>query len=272
MISRVISVRTSYSNLLSLWLRARVFTTSCPVQYYYFIYISDLSSLIYTSLRFQRLTSGHPTYGCQFVNKPTAHSRRMRRSRHERASGSDTSTNRVIPSNRVEAHKPQVGMTYRQIFTDLQTIAFGSAATASFSPTYSPSAAMLALFDEYFIKSVNVRFHYTTDTFEKVSNGTPLAIAFDPSLGTIPMSYQALLAYRNSADMFLSINRPIYEYSIRNCTHLSSDSVTLLTEPIKTDSSWSIGRLMVSPLVFSSSFNVNCVLEYEVVFSKPRSA
>lgn len=193
----------------------------------------------------------------------------MRRPRHERASGS--ANRNIAGPSRYTAARPQVGLSYRQVNnTDLASISWAATGVAVDKDLiFTPSANMIALFDEYVVKSATVRFHYATATPGNPSYGHGHVCCFDPTGSATATAYNPILSYRNSDEFFLTINKPIQEYKISNCTHLSSDGVTLLSDPIKTDTAWSVGHLYTAPIV-SATESINYTVEFVVVYSKPR--
>jgi hypothetical protein len=194
----------------------------------------------------------------------------MRRSRQERASSGSQSRNIAAPSSYTAA-RPQIGLTYRQVSnTDLSVITWAASAVASDKTlTFTPSANMIALFDEYVVKSATVRFHYATSDGSKSSYGHAHICCFDPTGSTTAVDYNTILSYRNSDEFFLRDQRPIQEYKISNCTHLTADGVTLLTDPIKTDTAWTVGHIYIAPIVAATE-TIYFTVEYQVVYSKPR--
>ncbi len=198
----------------------------------------------------------------------------MRRSRQERASGRNTQ-NIARPISRPETGRPQVGLNYRQVVNSgIGAIQWATSnAGKVIALAYTPPAGMAELFDEYCVLSARVRLHFNTTSASSVSYGHSHTMCFDPSgVAATPADSDVILRYRNSDNMFLSVNSPIHEYMIRNCTHLSSDGVTLLSEPIKTESTWTIGNCYIAPAESAVTEMIRYTVEYVVVYSKPRAS
>jgi hypothetical protein len=172
-----------------------------------------------------------------------------------------------------ESMRPQVGLSYKQVINDtIASVSWAaSGSTKDLTLTYTPSAAMLALFDEYKVLSARIRWTFTPTALTDLSYGQAFAMCFDPSGSAAVTTYATTLAYRNSVNMYPSVMKPVHEYLIRRCTHLSSDGATLLSESLKTDVAWTAGHCYLTPTsALTASFSF--AIEYEVEFSKPRSA
>jgi hypothetical protein len=182
------------------------------------------------------------------------------------------------PVARPELGRPQLGLSYKQVVNGgLSTVSWAaSAAGKVIAMSFTPPAGMVELFDEYRIVSARLRLMFNATLAAvpgSLSYGHCHSLCFDPSgVAVTPADYDTILRYRNSSNIFLSAFDPVKEYLVKDCTHLSSDGVTLLSEPIKTDSAWVPGNCYIAPGDSASTEYIRYTIEYVVVYSKPRAS
>lgn len=127
---------------------------------------------------------------------------------------------------------------------------------------FTPSAAVIAAYDNYRVNKVRAYFMPVDVTNAGSSTSLPVVACHDPSIGTAPTNCLQIMRYANKAVWAASnINPKIEEYTIKNPTNLMSDG-TLLRDFIKTDAAWTAGVIWCAGLWPNNAGTVIDGLQY----------
>jgi hypothetical protein len=166
-------------------------------------------------------------------------------------------------------------LTYRQTVSQAPfTLGFTAPAVVSQNVTFTPSAQMIRLFDDYVINAV--RFMMYDNESNTVQ--APYVVCWDPSNDTAGSLTTALAIrnYENSKMFQLEPNNPVFELTVVNPTHAIQGAAggvgfELSRSPCKTDNTWDCGTIYVGEFITAAVIVSNaCEIEFSVTFMHPR--